>query len=348
MMAWTDRHCRAFHRLITKRTRLYTEMITSGALVHGDVPKHLDFDAAEHPVALQLGGSDSHDLAIATAIGVKWGYAEINLNCGCPSDRVQRGAFGACLMATPHIVADSVRAMIDAAQGVPITVKHRLGIDREASYGFARDFVGTVADAGCKVFIVHARNAWLDGLSPKDNRDIPPLRYHDARQLKLDFPNLTFVMNGGIADNSAVAEHLGTMDGVMVGRAAYHEPWLMHDWDQAFLGGPTAEPLTHDAVEAGMVAYMTQQAKHEVPWPFIARHMLGLRHGQPGARRWRQVWSDQALKAHTPAEVSAIAREGLRARVSQAVGRDTGSTVGEDSGHVASTMPNNAKANAAP
>jgi tRNA-dihydrouridine synthase A len=350
MMAWTDRHCRAFHRLITQRTRLYTEMITSGALVHGDVPKHLDFDAAEHPVALQLGGSDPHDLAVATATGVRWGYAEINLNCGCPSDRVQRGAFGACLMATPNVVAAGVRAMIDASQGVPITVKHRLGIDREASYGFARDFVGTVADAGCKVFIVHARNAWLDGLSPKDNRDIPPLRYDDARQLKRDFPHLTFVMNGGIADNSSVTEHLRTMDGVMVGRAAYHEPWLMRDWDTQFFSMERTAPLDHDTVEAGMVAYMTQQAKLDVPWPFIARHMLGLRHGQPGARRWRQVWSDQALKHHTPAEVSVIARAGLRDRVSQAVGPDADAAGVDDigAGHVASAMPNSAKANAAP
>ncbi len=312
MMAWTDRHCRAFHRLLTKRTRLYTEMITTGALIHGDVPKHLDFDPQEHPVALQLGGSDPADLAKATAIGVRWGYAEINLNCGCPSDRVQRGAFGACLMAHPLLVADGVKAMLDAAQGVPITVKHRLGIDRNESYGFVRDFVGVVSEAGCKTFIVHARNAWLDGLSPKDNRDVPPLRYHDAHQLKRDFDALTLVINGGLQSDQQIAQHLGPMDGVMVGRAAYHDPWMMRHWDSQFFGESSAIP-SRDEVEQGMVDYMTRQAVHGIAWPSIARHMLGLRNGQPGARRWRQIWSDQSLKGETPLEVSCLARAALRA-----------------------------------
>ncbi len=311
MMAWTDRHCRAFHRLITKRTRLYTEMITTGALIHGDVPKHLDFEAGEHPVALQLGGSDPKDLAQATAIGVRWGYDEINLNCGCPSDRVQRGAFGACLMATPALVADGVKAMLDASSGIPITVKHRLGIDRNESYAFVRDFVGTVAQAGCQVFIVHARNAWLDGLSPKDNRDVPPLRYHDAYQLKRDFPKLTFLINGGISTNAQIDTHLTHMQGVMVGRAAYHEPWLMRSWDAHYFGEPEVE-LDRDAIEAGMVAYMTQQVALGIPWPSMARHMLGLRNGQAGARRWRQVWSDQSLKHEAPHKVSVLARASLR------------------------------------
>jgi tRNA-dihydrouridine synthase A len=329
MMAWTDRHCRVFHRLITRRTRLYTEMITTGALIHGDVPKHLDFDKErEGTVALQLGGSDPQDLAKATAIGVRWGYDEINLNCGCPSDRVQRGTFGACLMATPKLVADGVKAMLDAARGVPVTVKHRLGIDRHESYDFARDFVGTVAEAGCRVFIVHARNAWLDGLSPKDNRDVPPLRYDDARRLKRDFPDLTIVINGGIAGDDAIADHLHaaidgvmidgvttgsvTIDGVMVGRAAYHDPWAMRTWDERFFGdAPRA--LDRDAVEAAMVDYMTQQAVHGIAWPSIARHMLGLRHGQPGARLWRRVWSDQSLRDESAATVSKLARAGIRA-----------------------------------
>jgi tRNA-dihydrouridine synthase A len=327
MMAWTDRHCRALHRRITRGTRLYTEMITSGALVHGDVPAHLDFDAAEHPVALQLGGSDPQELARATAIGVAWGYAEINLNCGCPSDRVQRGAFGACLMAQPSLVADGVKAMLDNAQGVPVTVKHRLGIDRHVDYGFARDFVGTVAEAGCQVFIVHARNAWLDGLSPKDNRDIPPLRYGDVHRLKADFPHLTLTINGGLADNDAIEQQLAHMDGVMVGRAAYHNPWLMRDWDTRFGLWPTgAEPtldaeddaMAIDAVETHYVDHMARQVKLGVPWPFMARHMLGLRLGQPGARRWRQVWSDASLKHRSPHEVAALARESLVPRHSMA------------------------------
>ncbi len=315
MMAWTDRHCRVFHRLITRRTRLYTEMITTGALIHGDVPKHLDFDhATESPVALQLGGSDPADLAKATAIGVRWGYDEINLNCGCPSDRVQRGTFGACLMATPGVVADGVKAMLDAAQGVPVTVKHRLGIDREQSYGFVRDFVGTVAQAGCRVFIVHARNAWLDGLSPKDNRDIPPLRYDDAYRLRADFPDLCFVINGGITGDDAIAAHLEHMHGVMVGRAAYHDPWSMREWDQRFFGG-SAISLDRDAIEDAMVAHMTLHAVHGIAWPSIARHMLGLRLGQPGARHWRRVWSDQSLKHEAPAAVSKLARATLRGHV---------------------------------
>lgn len=310
MMAWTDRHCRAFHRLLTKRTRLYTEMITTGALVHGDVAKHLDFDAREHPVALQVGGSDPHDLAQATALAVRWGYVEVNLNCGCPSDRVQRGAFGACLMNTPALVAEGVKAMLDVAQGVPVTVKHRLGIGRDERYEFVRDFVGAVAEAGCQVFIVHARNAWLDGLSPKDNRDVPPLRYDDAHQLKRDFPALTFVLNGGVSTDDQIAHHLQTMHGVMVGRAAYHEPWAMRRWDASFFGD-TPGDVDRDGIEAGMVGYMTEQTRLGIAWPSMARHMLGLRNGQPGARRWRQVWSDQSLKHRSPAEVSALACQSL-------------------------------------
>ncbi len=311
MMAWTDRHCRAFHRLLTKRTRLYTEMITTGALVHGDVAKHLDFDACEHPVALQIGGSDARDLAQATALAVRWGYAEVNLNCGCPSDRVQRGAFGACLMNTPSLVADGVKAMLDAAQGVPVTVKHRLGIGRDERYDFVRDFVGTVAEAGCQVFIVHARNAWLDGLSPKDNRDVPPLRYDDALRLKRDFPSLTFVLNGGVSADDQIAHHLEMMHGVMVGRAAYHEPWTMRQWDARFLGAAPV-PVDRDDIEAAMVDYMTAQTQQGIAWPSMARHMLGLRNGQPGARRWRQVWSDQSLKHRSPTEVSSLARQPLQ------------------------------------
>lgn len=314
MMDWTDRHCRYFHRLITKRTRLYTEMVTTGALRHGDQPRHLDYNPEEHPLALQLGGSEPEELAFATRLALHWGYDEVNLNCGCPSERVQRGAFGACLMNEPQLVADCVKAMVDAAGGaVPVTVKHRIGIDKEDSYGFVRDFVGTVAEAGCRVFIAHARNAWLKGLSPKENREVPPLRYEVVYQLKQDFPALTIVLNGGVQGNDEIARHLEHVDGVMLGREAYHNPWLMAEWDTRFYSevGPTPE---RDTVEAAMVAHMAQLAgRHGIAWAHVARHMLGLRHGQPGARRWRQVWSDHHLKGETPAQASLQAR-GMLAR----------------------------------
>ncbi|MEH3086539.1 MAG: tRNA dihydrouridine(20/20a) synthase DusA [Xylophilus ampelinus] len=306
MMDWTDRHCRHFHRLLSRHALLYTEMVTTGALVHGDVARHLRFGDAEHPVALQLGGNDPADLAHCAKLGQDWGYDEINLNCGCPSDRVQRGAFGACLMAQPALVADGVKAMLDAVD-IPVTVKHRIGIDRNEDYGFVRDFVGTLHDAGCRVFIVHARNAWLDGLSPKENREIPPLRYGEAHRLKQDFADATIVLNGGLADIAAMREQLAHVDGIMVGREAYHNPWSMAGWDAAFFGAP-ASVLDRDEVEARMVAYMEQEAAdHGTPWQSIARHMLGLRNGLPGARHWRRVWSDHRLKHRSPREVMAIA-----------------------------------------
>ncbi|MCW5664151.1 MAG: tRNA dihydrouridine(20/20a) synthase DusA [Piscinibacter sp.] len=310
MMDWTDRHCRYFHRLITRGTRLYTEMVTTGALLHGDVPRHLDHDEAEHPLALQLGGSEPADLAQAARLGERWGYDEINLNCGCPSERVQRGAFGACLMAEPALVADGVKAMRDAVT-VPVTVKHRIGIDRGEDYAFVRDFVGTVAAAGCAVFIVHARNAWLQGLSPKQNREIPPLRYEVVRRLKQDFPALTVVLNGGITSDAQIAEQLQSLDGVMVGREAYHHPWLMADWDARFLAAEP-EPRSRESVEAAMVEYMERMQREGEPWPRAARHMLGLWNGQPGARRWRQVWSDHRLKEQPPAVVAGLAAQARR------------------------------------
>ena len=311
MMAWTDKHCRYFHRLITRNALLYTEMVSTGALLHGDLRQHLRFDETEHPVALQLGGSEPADLARAAKIGADWGYDEINLNCGCPSVRVQRGAFGACLMNEPALVADGVKAMLDAVN-IPVTVKHRIGIDRIERYDFVRDFVGQVSEAGCKVFIVHARNAWLDGLSPKENRDIPPLRYELAYQLKRDFPALTISVNGGITTNAQIAQHLQQVDGVMVGREAYHNPWLMAEWDALFYGAAPST-LTRDAVEAQMVAYMEREAAEDgTPWSAIARHMLGLRHGLRGARRWRQIWSDHHLKPLPAREVWAMAQEAVR------------------------------------
>ena len=310
MLDWSDKHGRYLHRLITKKTRLYTEMVTTGGLLHGGERRHLRYDEVEHPLALQLGGSEPADLARCAQIGARWGYDEINLNCGCPSERVQRGAFGACLMAEPQLVADGVKAMVDAVD-VPVTVKHRIGIDKEESYAFVRDFVGTVADAGCRVFIVHARNAWLKGLSPKENREIPPLRYERVYQLKRDFPHLTIVLNGGVTTDEQIAEHLRHVDGVMLGREAYHHPWMMSGWDARFLGG-APNPITPDEVEAAMVAYMQRELVEDgTPWSAIARHMLGLHHGRRGARLWRQVWSDHKLKPLPAPEVAELARAHL-------------------------------------
>jgi tRNA-dihydrouridine synthase A len=281
-------------------------MVTTGALIHGDVPRHLRYNAEEHPLALQLGGSEPADLAQCAKLGEEWGYDEINLNCGCPSERVQRGAFGACLMNEPLLVADCVKAMVDVVQ-VPVTVKHRIGIDKVESYDFVRDFVGTVAEAGCSTFIVHARNAWLKGLSPKANREVPPLRYEMAYRLKADFPHLTLVVNGGITTNEQVAEHLQHLDGAMLGREAYHNPWWLASWDSAFYGAQPTD-LSREQVEALMCDYMVREAaEHGTPWSNIARHMLGLRHGLAGSRRWRQVWSDHKLKAMAPHQVMALA-----------------------------------------
>jgi tRNA-dihydrouridine synthase A len=330
MLDWTDRHCRFFHRLLSQHARLYTEMVTTGALLHGDVDRHLRFNDQEHPLALQLGGSEPADLAQCARLALQWGYDEVNLNCGCPSERVQRGAFGACLMAEASLVADGVKAMMDATGGdarMPITVKHRIGIDQIESYDFVRDFVGTVAETGCEVFIVHARNAWLKGLSPKENREIPPLRYGFVHRLKQDFPGLTIVLNGGLADNPACLAALQTgaeiegvaLDGLMIGRAAYHTPWIMAEWDQLFFGDASRSgdaALTREGVEAAMVEYAQREMARtagmphgEVRWPAVIRHILGLYSGQPGARRWRQVWSDHTLKGLPPAEVMARAHQ---------------------------------------
>ncbi|MFY8179437.1 MAG: tRNA dihydrouridine(20/20a) synthase DusA, partial [Limnohabitans sp.] len=261
MMDWTDRHCRFFHRLLTRHTLLYTEMVTTSALKYGDIPRHLRFNQQEHAVALQLGGHVPRDLALAAQLGERWGYDEINLNCGCPSDRVQRGAFGASLMKEPDLVADGVKAMRDAVS-IPVTVKHRIGIDKQESYSFVRDFVGKVSDAGCEVFIVHARNAWLQGLSPKQNREIPPLRYDLAYQLKKDFPQLFISVNGGITTNAQIVEHLQHVDGAMLGREAYYNPWLLSTWDATFFNDP--HPVkTRENIEEAMVAYMVRANKQD-------------------------------------------------------------------------------------
>lgn len=297
MMDWTDRHCRVFHRQLSRHTWLYTEMVTTGALLHGDVPRHLDYDACEHPLALQLGGSEPLDLAQSAKLGEKWGYDEINLNCGCPSERVQRGAFGACLMAEAPLVADCVKAMKDAVQ-IEVTVKHRIGIDKEESYDFVRDFVGTVAAAGCQTFIVHARNAILKGLSPKENREIPPLKYEYAYQLKRDFPELEIIINGGIKTCAEIDQHLQHVDGVMLGREAYHNPYLLADFDQRYYGQDTPVASRLQVVQA-MLPYIEQQLAHNkwLKLNSITRHMLGLSAGLPGARRFRQMLSDSKLLA---------------------------------------------------
>ena len=306
MMDWTDRHCRFFHRLLSGHALLYTEMVTTGALIHGDVERHLRFNTEEHPVALQLGGSEPADLAHCAKLGEQWGYDEINLNCGCPSERVQRGAFGACLMAEPALVADCVKAMVDVV-GVPVTVKHRIGIDKGESYEFVRDFVGTVSEAGCSTFIVHARNAWLKGLSPKENREVPPLRYELVHRLKQAFPGLAISINGGVTTSEQVTAQLQHLDGVMVGREAYHNPWWLASWDATFFGAEDLA-LTREQIEEQMCDYMAREfAVRGTPWSAIARHMLGLRHGLPGSRRWRQVWSDHRLKALPPHEVMVLA-----------------------------------------
>jgi tRNA-dihydrouridine synthase A len=298
MMDWSDRHCRYFFRQLAPHARLYTEMVTAGALLHGDAGRHLRFDAAEHPVALQLGGSEPDELARCARLGAQWGYDEINLNCGCPSERVQRGAFGACLMAEPQRVADCLRAMQDAGS-VPVTVKHRLGVDRNEDYGFVHRFVETLARAGCRVFIVHARNAVLKGLSPKENREVPPLRYADVQRLKRDFPELTIVLNGGLHDVREIDAQLAVLDGVMLGRAAYHDPWFLALTDGRLWG---AAPVTRSTVVARMARYARRAREQEsTPLRAIARHMLGLYHGQTRARVWRQMLSDARLLAQDDA-----------------------------------------------
>lgn len=291
MMDWTDRHCRMFHRQITRHTWLYTEMVTTGAILHGDKARHLDFSDEEHPVALQLGGSEPDDLAKSAKFGEQWGYDEINLNCGCPSERVQRGAFGACLMAEPQLVADGVKAMRDAVN-IDVTVKHRIGINEVDSYGFVRDFVGSVAEAGCKTFIVHARNAILTGLSPKENREIPPLRYAYAYQLKKDFPQLEIIINGGIRTLAEIDAHLMQVDGVMLGREAYHNPYLMASFDARYYGDSESQRSRLQVIEA-MLPYIREQVATGGPrLNSITRHMLGLMAGLPGARSFRQKLSD--------------------------------------------------------
>ena len=301
MMDWTDRHDRFFLRLITRRARLYTEMITTGALIHGDRARFLRFDPSEHPVALQLGGADADALARCAEYGASAGYDEINLNCGCPSDRVQEAQFGACLMQDPKRVAAGVAAMRRAVN-VPVTVKCRIGVDDSEEYSFLRDFVEIVAGEGCETFIVHARKAWLSGLSPKENREIPPLRYEAVYRLKQDFPLLRIVINGGIRTLDACHEHLRHVDGVMLGREAYENPWLLAEAD-ARLFGDAPTNLTREAVVRRMLPFIERELAEGTPLAHITRHILGLYRGQPGGRAFRRVLSQQAHKTGAGIEV---------------------------------------------
>jgi tRNA-dihydrouridine synthase A len=310
MMDWTDRHCRAFHRVFTKRALLYTEMVTADAILHGDRNKLLGFDAQEHPVALQLGGSDPEKLRAAARIGEDWGYREINLNVGCPSDRVQSGSFGACLMREPDLVAECVAAM-RAAVSVPVTVKNRIGVDDQNPEEALPDFVARVAQAGCATFIVHARKAILAGLSPRQNREIPPLDYALVRRLKADRPDLQIILNGGLADMAAAQTALEWADGVMFGRAAYHDPALLGrvDCDLLGEGRPVGPGEALDAYEP----YIAHQLEAGVPLIAMTRHMLGLYHGARGARAFRRIMSDEARRPGAGLETVRRARAAIAA-----------------------------------
>lgn len=301
MLDYTDRHARYLLRLLTRRTLLYTEMVTTGALMHGDPARHLDHDPAEHPLALQVGGSEAAAMAASARLAERWRYDEVNVNVGCPSPRVQSGAFGACLMAEPRTVADCVRAMT-AAAAIPVTVKTRIGIDQRDSYEALADFVGTVAEAGCGTFVVHARKAWLTGLSPAENRTVPPLRYDVVYRLKRDFPALEIVLNGGVTSLDAAREHLARVDGVMIGRAAYEDPFLLAEADPIIFGEPGPARGRGDVLRAYM-DYVEAHLARGVPLARMSRHLFGLFHGHPGARAWRRHLTEGAARPGAGIEV---------------------------------------------
>jgi tRNA-dihydrouridine synthase A len=287
MMDWTDRHCRFFHRQLNASALLYTEMVTTGAVIHGDRDHLLAFDPAEHPVALQLGGSEPEELARAAQIGAGYGYDEINLNVGCPSERVQKGSFGACLMREPSLVRDCMGAL-RAAVSVPVTVKTRIGVDEHDSLAFLEDFVATVSESGVRTFIIHARKAWLSGLSPKQNREIPPLAYDRVHHLRQLFPNLRFILNGGLTEVEQSLAELEQVDGIMLGRAAYQDPWILVDLGRRL---DQAVATSRQAVVEAMADYTARHIARGGRLQQVARHMLGLFHAQPGAKRWRQMLS---------------------------------------------------------
>jgi len=301
MMDWTDRHCRYFLRLISRHVRLYTEMITSAALLHGDRDHLLAFDVSEHPLAIQLGGSEPEELARCAAWAEQSGFDEINLNVGCPSDRVQSGRFGACLMLEPERVAACVAAMRQVVS-VPVTVKTRLGVDEQDSYDELTRFVSLLQDAGLERLIVHARKAWLQGLSPKQNREVPPLRYGWVYQIKKDFPSLDIHVNGGVKTLAEVGTHLERVDGVMIGRAAYHNPYLLADIDRRFAGDFHPLPSRHRVIER-LLPYIEVELSRGTRLQQITRHVLGLFQGRPGARAWRRTLSERAHQAGAGVEV---------------------------------------------
>lgn len=294
MLDWTDRHARYFLRLISKETLLYTEMVTTGAILHGDAHRHLQFSAEEHPTALQLGGSNPIDLAASCKIANEYGYDEINLNVGCPSDRVQSGMFGACLMAKPDLVADCFNAMAEASNN-EVTIKCRTGIDDLDSFEFLQQFINTVADAGCKTFVVHARKAWLSGLSPKQNREIPELDYQRVYKIKQLFPHLNIAINGGITDLDSTATHLQYVDGVMIGREAYNNPFILADVDERFFSAKPNNSNRHDIIEA-MLPYIEQEIAQGTKLHHMSRHVLGLYNGLKGAKGFRRHISENAHK----------------------------------------------------
>jgi tRNA-dihydrouridine synthase A len=301
MMDWTDRHCRYLLRLVTQRALLYTEMVTTGALLHGDRQRFLGHDDAEHPLALQLGGSNPAELAECANIGADYGYDEVNLNVGCPSDRVQSGRFGACLMAEPGLVADCVAAM-NTAVSVPVTVKTRIGIDDRDSFDELAHFIGCVRAAGCKTFIIHARKAYLQGLSPRENRTVPPLNYDFAYRIKQLFPDLVIILNGGIERLDEAEAHLQRVDGIMLGRAAYHNPYVLAQADRQIFNDSHPIPDRDDIV-LGMIPYIERELKQGTLLKHISRHMLGLYQGMPGARHWRRYLSENAPSSTAGTEV---------------------------------------------
>jgi tRNA-dihydrouridine synthase A len=311
MMAWTDRHCRYFFRQLSRHALLYTEMLTANALVHGDSDRLLAFDPLEHPVAAQIGGSDPRILAKAARLVEAAGYDEVNINVGCPSDRVQSGDFGAALMAKPARVATCVQSMRDACT-IPVTVKTRIGIDHLDSYEFLLDFIATVADAGCDTFIIHARKAWLHGLSPKQNREIPPLDYGVAKRLKAQFPSLSIILNGGLDSLEAAQSALANFEGTMLGRAVYHNPYLLSGVDKALFNDPQAAPTRRDAVIA-MLPYMDRHLAGGGRLAQVAKHLLGLYLGEPGARRWRRTLSTEMHAAGSTTDVVRRALDALPA-----------------------------------
>ncbi|UAW97121.1 tRNA dihydrouridine(20/20a) synthase DusA [Halopseudomonas nanhaiensis] len=315
MMDWTDRHYRYFARLISRHALLYTEMVTSGAVLNGDRERLLGFTAAEQPLALQLGGSNAMELGQCAAIAERYGYAEVNLNVGCPSDRVQNNLIGACLMAHPELVADGVKAMLDACS-LPVTVKHRIGINGRDSYAQLHDFVATVHEAGCDTFIVHARIAILEGLSPKENRDIPPLRYEVVHQLKRDFPQLEIIINGGFTELASMQEALGHVDGVMVGREAYHNPYLLAAIDQLAFGDTSPAPGRIEVLHA-MRPYIVRHLDQGGQMHHITRHMLGLFQGLPGARHFRRQLSSEIHRCHDPLALYDELTAAMNARLEQ-------------------------------